>query len=77
MLKLREIRLFRDLSECSVNRKIIIVSMVHKGNHICLYRFSFIYVMNPTLWGEVLMRQRQIIKIVLYKFKIGTAICVI
>ena len=23
-----------------------LVSMAHKGNHICLYRFSFIYVMN-------------------------------
>ena len=23
-----------------------LVSMAHKGNHICLYRFSFIYVMD-------------------------------
>ena len=23
-----------------------LISMAHKGNHICLYRFSFIYVMN-------------------------------
>ena len=24
-----------------------LVSMAHKGNHICLYRFSFIYVLFP------------------------------
>ena len=24
-----------------------LVSMAHKGNHICLYRFSFIYVVCP------------------------------
>ena len=23
-----------------------LISMAHKGNHICLYRFSFIYVMD-------------------------------
>ena len=23
-----------------------LISMAHKGNHICLYRFSFIYVTN-------------------------------
>ena len=23
-----------------------LVSMAHKGNHICLYRFSFIYTVN-------------------------------
>ena len=23
-----------------------LVGMAHKGNHICLYRFSFIYVMD-------------------------------
>ena len=23
-----------------------LVSMAHKGNHICLYRFSFIYAVN-------------------------------
>ena len=26
-----------------------LVSMAHKGNHICLYRFSFIYVMDDLL----------------------------
>ena len=23
-----------------------LIGMAHKGNHICLYRFSFIYVMD-------------------------------
>ena len=23
-----------------------LISMAHKGNHICLYRFSFIYIMD-------------------------------
>ena len=23
-----------------------LISMAHKGNHICLYRFSFIYAVN-------------------------------
>ena len=23
-----------------------LISMAHEGNHICLHRFSFIYVMN-------------------------------
>jgi hypothetical protein len=27
-------------------RKIRPTSMAHKGNHICLHRFSFIYVMD-------------------------------
>ena len=26
-----------------------LISMAHKGNHICLYRFSFIYIMDD-LW---------------------------
>ena len=28
-----------------------LISMAHKGNHICLYRFSFIYVMDD-LWED-------------------------
>ena len=28
-----------------------LISMAHKGNHICLYRFSFIYVTND-LWED-------------------------
>ena len=28
-----------------------LVSMAHKGNHICLYRFSFIYAVND-LWED-------------------------
>ena len=28
-----------------------LISMAHKGNHICLYRFSFIYVMD-NLWED-------------------------
>ena len=28
-----------------------LVSMAHKGNHICLYRFSFIYVVNDLREG--------------------------
>ena len=29
-----------------------LISMAHKGNHICLYRFSFIYVTDD-LWEDV------------------------
>ena len=28
-----------------------LISMAHKGNHICLYRFSFIYAVND-LWED-------------------------
>ena len=28
-----------------------LISMAHKGNHICLYRFSFIYIVND-LWED-------------------------
>ena len=28
-----------------------LISMAHKGNHICLYRFSFIYIMDD-LWED-------------------------
>ena len=28
-----------------------LISMAHKGNHICLHRFSFIYVTNA-LWED-------------------------
>ena len=28
-----------------------LISMAHEGNHICLYRFSFIYAVND-LWED-------------------------
>ena len=28
-----------------------LISMAHKGNHICLYRFSFFNVMELTVMG--------------------------
>ena len=34
-----------------------LVSMAHKGNHICLYRFSFIYVMELTVMGGVPIKE--------------------
>ena len=28
-----------------------LISMAHEGNHICLHRFSFIYVMDDEYYG--------------------------